>query len=160
MYSNCDNSNDDRCTNVGGLSPHVNIHTYSTHVLFFWLSVPFSRFSVFSFFFHLCSLLILIDLKKINGLVKNIRTHDPFFPACIGSGCKYLHPSATLFKSRNASVCWWHTFKAGFSKLMFDINVLNEGHLSEKWPQKRCNHLYTQTNEGVYFKMNGVFIYI
>lgn len=27
MNSNCDNSNDDRCTNVGSLSPHV--HTYS-----------------------------------------------------------------------------------------------------------------------------------
>lgn len=110
-----------------------------SHMYFFsCLSVLFSRFSISSFF-STCALCWCWNtvfgyywfLKKDSEVpIKHTRNHDPFFPACNESGFKHLHPSATMFKSRNASVCWWQTFKAGFPKLMFDIYVLNEGHLS------------------------------
>lgn len=93
MYSNCDNSNDDSCTNVGSRSPRVHIHTYSITCTFFSPGCQFcSPGFQYNNIFHLCSLLILKHCfwsLLIFLPVKNIRTHDPLFPACIKSGCKY-----------------------------------------------------------------------
>lgn len=137
MYSNCDNSNDDRCTNVGSLSPHVHIHTYSIRCTFFsgcqFCSPGFQYFPSPP---PTCALwywnIVFGHWFKINGLRGASQEHPKsgsFFPQHALKVVANICPSATMFKIRNASV-WWQTFKAGFPKLMFDINVLNEGHLS------------------------------
>lgn len=93
MYSNCDNSKDDRCTNVGSLSPHGHNHTYSiTCTLFPGCQLCSPGFQYFHFF-ATCALCWYWNIvfghywfikKIINGLRGASQEHPnswSFFPS-------------------------------------------------------------------------------